>query len=330
MLYRAYTELPPAVLAIIGILGISFFLQMLKFVPQSEHWTLERFGRYRRTLRPGLNIIFPYLESVGMRISMREQVLDVPPQYIITADNATVNVDAVVFFKVFDAFKAAYEVENLQAATTQLAITNIRTVMGAMELDKLLSNREEINAKLLGVIDEATDPWGVKVIRIEIKDITPPEDIQKAMSVQLTADRQKRAEILQAEADKKASILRAEGKSEAILIEGEANKQARILAAEALKEEIFLKAEGREQESKIEAKAIHIVSKSIKEGSIQAPNYFLGTEYVKSMKKVGTSPNSKVIFMPFEAANVMSGIGSLTHAAKTMMEKEETPKKTKA
>lgn len=277
----------------------------VKFVPQGSEWTVERFGKYTKTLKPGLGLIVPYLDRIGRKISMMETVLDVPSQDVITKDNAMVRCDGVVFFQVVEPAKAAYEVRNLMLAITNLALTNLRTVIGGMDLDEVLSKRDDINARLLTIVDAATNPWGVKVTRIEIKDLMPPRDITEAMARQLKADREKRAEILAAEGEKQSSILRAEG-----------FKQAAILEAEGRREAAFRDAEAREREAEAEAKATEMVSRAVAEGDIQAVNYFVAQKYVGALEKMASAGNSKVIFMPLEASNVIGSIGGVAELAK--------------
>lgn len=277
----------------------------VKPVPQGSEWTVERFGRYTRTLEPGLNLIVPFVDQVGNKIGMMEQVLDVPSQEVITRDNAMVQVDGVVFFQVLDAAKAAYEVQNLQYAILNLTMTNIRTVMGSMDLDELLSQRDQINARLLSVVDDATTPWGVKVTRIEIKDISPPRDLVDSMARQMKAERDKRAAILEAEGKRQAAILQAEGE-----------KQAAILQAEGQKEAAFREAEARERLAEAEAKATRVVSEAIAKGDVQALNYFVATRYTEALEKVASAPSQKLILMPLEAASVIGALGGIAELTK--------------
>ena len=286
-------------------LAIFLVFMSAKFVPQGREFTVERFGRYTRTLKPGLNIIVPVMDRVGAKLNMMERVLDVPSQEVITKDNAMVKVDGVVFFQVLDAAKAAYEVNQLEYAILNLTMTNLRTVMGSMDLDELLSKRDDINARLLQVVDDATTPWGIKVTRIEIKDIRPPLDLVEAMGRQMKAERDKRANILEAEGLRQAEILRAEGE-----------KQAAILEAEGRREAAFRDAEAREREAEAEARATQMVSKAIAEGDINAVNYFVATRYVESLEKIATSDNGKLIFMPLEASGVIGAIGGVTELVK--------------
>ena len=284
-----------------------------KMVPQGFEWTVERFGRYRTTLRPGLGLIIPYIDSIGRKINMMEQVLEVPSQEVITRDNAAINVDGVVFYQVLDSVRAAYEVNNLEYAVLILTMTNIRTVLGSMDLDESLSNRDVINTKLLGVVDEATHPWGLKVTRIEIKDITPPPGLIEAMGRQMKAEREKRASILEAEGARQASILKAEGE-----------KQAAVLEAEGRREAAFRDAEARERLAEAEAKATRMVSDAIGSGSVQAVNYFVALKYVEALHSIGVAPNQKIIFMPIETAGVLGSLGGIAELARDAFNKPDT------
>jgi len=274
-------------------------------VPQGHNYTIERFGRYRKTLEPGLEFIIPFFDRIGHKVNMMERVLEVPSQEVITKDNAMLKVDGIVFFQVLDAAKAAYEVANLEWAALNLTMTNIRTVLGSMDLDESLSKRDEINARLLRVVDEATHPWGVKVTRIEIKDISPPRDIVDAMARQMKAEREKRATILEAEGARQGAILRAEGE-----------KQSTILEAEGRKEAAFRDAEARERLAQAEAKATQMVSEAIAKGDVNAINYFVAQKYVEALHSIGIAPNQKVIFMPMETAGVLASIGGIGELAK--------------
>ena len=290
------------------VFAITIVIMGAKVVAQGMEYTVERFGRYTRTLRPGLAIIVPFIDRIGAKLNMMERVLDVPSQEIITRDNAMVRVDGVVFFQVLDAAKAAYEVNQLERAILNLTITNIRTVMGSMDLDELLSKRDEINARLLHVVDDATTPWGVKVTRIEIKDITPPRDLVDAMARQMKAERDKRAAILEAEGERQAEILRAEGE-----------KQAAILEAEGRKESAFRDAEARERLANAEANATTSVSEAIAKGDINAINYFVATKYIESLQQIASADNEKLVFMPLEASSVIGAIGGIAELAKNAM-----------
>ena len=280
----------------------------VKTVNQGYEFTVERLGRYTKTLRPGFHIIIPVIDKIGGRVNMMERVLDVPSQEVITKDNAMVQVNGVVFYQVLDAARASYEVNQLEVAILNLTMTNIRTVMGSMDLDELLSKRDSINAQLLGVVDDATQPWGVKATRIEIKDISPPRDLVDAMARQMKAERDKRAEILEADGQKQAEILRAEGM-----------KQAAILEAEGRKEAAFRDAEAREREAEAEARATQMVSEAIDKGNVNAINYFVATRYVDAIKDIASADNSKMIFMPLEASGVIGSIGGIAELAKKAM-----------
>ena len=298
------------VIAIV-VLAVLLVFMGAKFVPQGSEYTVERFGRYTRTLKPGLNIIVPVMDRVGAKMNMMERVMDVPSQEIITKDNAMVKVDGVVFFQVLDAAKAAYEVSQLQYAILNLTTTNVRTVMGSMDLDELLSKRDEINARLLQVVDDATTPWGVKVTRIEIKDITPPHDLVASMARQMKAERDKRAAILVAEGERQAEILKAEGE-----------KQGAILQAEGRREAAFRDAEAREREAEAEAKATQMVSEAIAKGDINAVNYFVATRYIEALEKIASADNQKLVFMPLEASGVIGAIGGVAELARNALDKQ--------
>ncbi len=287
-----------------------FFSKMVRIVPQGYEWTVERFGKYTHTLSPGLHLLFPIVQAVGRKVNVMEQVLEVPSQDVITKDNAVVKVDGVVFFQVLDAAKAAYEVSNLEQATIALVQTNIRTVIGSMDLDESLSQRETINAKLLGVVDHATSPWGVKVNRIEIKDIQPPRDLVDAMARQMKAERDKRASILEAEGLRQSEILRAEGE-----------KQAAILEAEGKREAAYREAEARERLAEAEAKATALVSEAIAQGDVQAINYFVAQKYVEAFRELATAPNQKFVLMPMESSGVIGSIAGIAQLAKEALER---------
>lgn len=288
-------------------------------VPQGQEFTIERFGKYRATFTPGLHWMVPYVDGIGRRLSLMEQVLDVPSQEVITKDNAMVGVDGVVFYQVLDAPKAAYEVSDLYVALLQLTTTNLRTVMGSMDLDETLSKRDEINARLLSVVDHATVPWGVKITRVEIKDIRPPADIVTAMGRQMKAEREKRANILEAEGTRASEILRAEGQ-----------KQARILEAEGRRESAYRDSEARERAAEAEAKATRVVSEAIEQGGTQAINYFVAQKYVEAIGKFATSPNAKTILFPVEATQLMGTLGGIGELAKEALSSTPAPAKPEA
>jgi regulator of protease activity HflC (stomatin/prohibitin superfamily) len=285
---------------VLVVLIVITVLSTAKVVPQGYNFTVERLGRYVRTLQPGLGIIVPFIERVGHKINMMERFLDVPTQEVITKDNAMVRVDAIAFFQVLDAAQAAYEVNDLQAAILNLIMTNTRTVMGSMDLDELLSNRNEINVRLLHIVDEATTPWGLKVTRVEIKDIAPPADLVDSMGRQMKAERDKRAAILEAEGRRQSEILKAEGQ-----------KQAQVLAAEGRKEAAFRDAEARERSAEAEANATRSVSQAIAEGNVHAINYFIANNYIEALKALAAAPNQKVLMLPVEAAGIIGSIGGI-------------------
>jgi regulator of protease activity HflC (stomatin/prohibitin superfamily) len=295
-----------SMLALVVVVVVVIVLsRLIRIVPQGYEWTVETFGKYTGTLSPGLHLLIPVYHAVGRKINMMEQVLDVPSQEVITKDNAVVRVDGVVFYQVLDASKAAYEVANLEGAALALIMTNIRTVLGSMDLDESLSQRDAINAKLLGVIDEATHPWGVKVTRIEIKDISPPRDLVDAMARQMKAEREKRANILDAEGFRQAAILKAEGE-----------KQSAILQAEGKKEAAFREAEARERLAAAEAKATTLVSEAIAGGNVNALNYFVANNYVEALKEMAKSPNQKMLLLPIEATGILGSLAGIAELAR--------------
>ncbi|WP_334180230.1 SPFH domain-containing protein [Pseudoxanthomonas sp.] len=297
---------------ILLVAGVIILFKTVRMVPQGYEWTVERFGRYTHTLDPGLHFLVPIIYGVGRKVNVMEQVLDVPSQDVITKDNAVVKVDGVVFFQVLDAAKAAYEVSNLEQATIALVQTNIRTVIGSMDLDESLSQRETINAQLLSVVDQATNPWGIKVNRIEIRDIQPPRDLIDSMARQMKAEREKRAQILEAEGSRQSEILRAEGE-----------KQAAVLEAEGRKEAAFRDAEARERLAEAEAKATEMVSNAIAQGDVQAINYFIAQKYVEAFKELATAPNQKFVLMPMESSGIIGSIAGIAELAKEALGKQQ-------
>mgnify|MGYP003590250459 FL=1 len=299
------------VLAVLAFAIVVVFMGV-KSVPQGTEFTVERFGRYTRTLTPGLNLIVPFVDRIGAKMNMMESVLEIPSQEVITRDNAMVKVDGVVFFQVIDAARAAYEVSQLRNAMVNLTMTNIRTVMGSMDLDELLSKRDEINHRLLSIVDDATTPWGVKVTRIEIKDIAPPRDLVDAMARQMKAERDKRAAVLEAEGLRQAEILRAEGE-----------KQATILAADGRREAAVRDAEARERLAEAEAKATQLVSDAIARGNVQALNYFIAQKYTEAVRELATAQNQRVILFPVEATGLIGSLGGIAELAKETFARRE-------
>ncbi len=298
---------------ILAILAILTIKNTFSFVPQGYQFTVEKFGKYQRTFDPGLGMKVPWIETIGRKINMMEQVLNVPSQEVITKDNAVVTVDGVVFYQVLNAPQAAYEVNNLEYAVLNLTMTNIRTVLGGLDLDESLSKRDQINQRLLSVVDEATSPWGIKVTRIEIKDIKPPHDLVQSMARQMKAEREKRADILEAEGKRQAAILKAEGEKRAVVLDAEGNKEA-----------AFRDAEARERLAEAEAKATHMVSKAIDAGNIQAVNYFVAIKYLEAFGKFADSPNTKTMILPMEATGIIGSLAGITEIAKDIMKDEKS------
>ena len=299
----------PLLAIVLLVAGIVILSKAVRMVPQGYEWTVEAFGKYTHTLTPGLHFLVPIYQGIGRKINMMEQVLEVPSQDVITKDNAVVKVDGIVFFQVLDAAKAAYEVAQLEIATLNLVMTNIRTSIGSMDLDESLSKRDEINAKVLVAVDEATHPWGIKVNRIELKDIAPPRDLIESMARQMKAEREKRANILEAEGFRQAEILKAEGE-----------KQAAILAAEGKREAAFREAEARERLALAEATATQLVSDAISKGNVQAINYFVAQKYIEAFKALAEAPNQKFVMMPMESAGVIGSLGGIAELAKEAMQ----------
>jgi regulator of protease activity HflC (stomatin/prohibitin superfamily) len=303
-----------AVAGILVILALIVALSAVKIVPQGYEYTVERFGRYTRTLKPGITVLTPFIERIGHKMSMMEQVLDVPRQEVITKDNVTVQVDAIVFIQVMDAAASAYRVENLPYAISQLTMTNLRTVVGSMELDEVLSQRDHINSRLLEVIDQATSPWGVKAARIEIKDLQPPPDITNAMARQMKAERERRAVITEADGEKQAAIARAEG-----------SKQSAILQAEGRREAAFRDAEARERSAQAEATATELVSNAIAKGDVNAINYFVAQKYVEAFGKLAESPQQKTVIVPADMASLVGSIAGVAELVKTAQAEAAPP-----
>ncbi len=294
------------IVGLIVFLALVLLLMGVMQVPQGYEWTVERFGRYTHTLRPGLAIIVPFIDRIGVKLNMMEQVVDIPSQEIISSDNAMVTVDAVVFYQVVDAAKTAYEVRSLENAMRNLIMTNIRTVLGSLDLDSMLSQRDQINSRLLSVVDQATTPWGIKVTRVEIKEIAPPRDLVESMGRQMKAERDKRATILEAEGQRQSAILRAEGE-----------KQALILQAEGKKEAAYRESEARERLAAAEAKATEVVSVAIKQGNVQALNYFVAQRYVDALGKIGAAENQKLVLLPLEATSILGSLAGIAEIAQS-------------
>ena len=292
---------------VVAIVAILVIFAGIKTVPQGQNWTVERFGRYTRTLDSGLRVIVPFIDRIGRKLSIMEQVLDVPEQTVITKDNAAVIADGVVFYRIDDIARAAYQVQNLEQAIVNLTTTNLRSVIGSMELDATLSKRAEINEILLGIIDEATNPWGAKIIRIEIRDLRMSDELQNAMNLQMTAERRRRASVTEANGLREAQILKAQGE-----------REAQILKAQGLREAAFLEAEARERAAEADARATEVVSKAISQGDIQAIQFFLGQKYVEALQTIGASDNSKLVLMPLEAAGVTGAIAGIGELLRTM------------
>lgn len=295
---------------VVVIVAVVLIFAGIKTVPQGERWTVERFGRYTNTLDSGLRIIVPFVDQIGRRLTIMEQVLDVPAQTVITKDNAAVVADGVVFFRIDDAARAAYQVRNLEEAIVNLTTTNLRSVIGSMDLDETLSNRQKINEMLMAIVDEATNPWGVKIIRIEIRDLKMPPQLQDAMNLQMTAERKRRAQVTEATGAREAEILRAEGE-----------KQAAVLRAEGERQAAFLNAEAREREAEAEGKATRMVSEAIAAGDIQAIQYFLGLKYVEALQEIGKADSSKLVLMPLEAGGITGAVAGITELVRATQHK---------
>ena len=298
---------------VLVIVGVIIFFKAVRMVPQGYEWTVERFGKYTRTLSPGLHFLIPIFYGVGRKINMMEQVMDVPSQDVITKDNAVVKVDGVVYFQVLDAAKAAYEVAQLEVAILNLVMTNIRTAIGSMDLDESLSKRDEINSRVLAAVDHATHPWGVKVNRIELKDIQPPRDLVASMQQQKMAEQNKRAAILEAEGVRQSAVLRAEGE-----------KQAAILEADGKREAAFREAEARERLAEAEAKATQMVSEAIAGGNVNAINYFIAQKYIEAFKALAEAPNQKFIMMPMESSGILGSLAGITELAKEALNHQQS------
>jgi len=313
---------------ILVVLVLFVLMKSVIIVRQGYEYTIESFGRFTRTLKPGFHLVIPIIERIGAKINRMEQVLDVPSQDVITKDNAMVRVDGVLFFQIQNSANAAYQVKDLNTAILNLIMTNIRTVLGSMEIDELLSQRDAINHKLLSVVDEATVPWGVKVTRVEIKDITPPRDLIDSMARQMKAERDKRASILEAEGIRQSEILKAEGEKQSMILAAEAEKQSVILDAEAKKEAAFREAEARERLANAEAFATNALSEAIAKGNQQSLNYFLGQKYIEALQGFATSPNQKLLLLPADFANVAGSLASIAEITKEVI-KDKEPKKAK-
>ena len=301
------------------ILAFILIAGSITIVPQGYEYTVENFGRFSNILKPGLHILVPIVERIGQKVNMMEQVLDIPSQDVITKDNAMVRVDGVVFFEIQDPYAASYQIHDLYSGILNLVMTNVRTVIGSMEIDELLSQRDVINQRLLSVVDEATVPWGTKITRVEIKDISPPRDLIDAMARQMKAEREKRANILEAEGFKQSAVLKAEGE-----------KQSAVLAAEGEKEVAFRQAEARERAAEAEAKATQVVSDAIAKGKPQALSYFLGQAYVEALKEIVNSPNQKLLMLPFETQQLASSLTSIAELTKNVLSNEKAPVALKA